>query len=205
MLAPEIIAVFSAIALTLTWMGNNEWAHPIIVRAYRRARKMVPGYRQATLLEQISKELKTNGGSSIKDAVARIEEVVRNNSHTVQVISHKQELIASVLDLPIFETDAGGKCVKANEAYLRFSGLALEEVVEHGWRNVVADEEKEGVFKEWQYCVDQKRDFHRIITYVHVDTGVRTVVKVDAYAVRGNGDVVAWIGYLTPVAHRDMD
>lgn len=191
----------AAIALAFKWLGENGWAVPLLTRFWKQVRWWLPGHKNGILLRDILGELRPNGGSSLRDAVTRLERNLDDNTKILQILHWKQKRFNNVLGIATFETDNVGHCVAANEAYLELAGITLEEALHDGWRNIVDKSELEDVFVDWDLCIAQGRDFHRVITYCHYRTGLRRLVNVDAYAVHGadEHDIIGWVGYVEPV------
>lgn len=115
------------------------------------------------ILSKMDYEFTSNGGKSIKDAINRIE--LRQISQ-----EHRIRAILSHWPLAFFESDSSGACVWVNKTYSRLTGKSIEELRGNGWLNVIAEEDREKVSKEWFSSIDQQREFslkYRIIT----DTG----------------------------------
>ena len=83
--------------------------------------------RLAELVEKMSEELITNGGSSIKDSMIRMEK-------DVTLIGERAR--GRWLDDKdmMFETDNEGNCIWVNRTYARTVQRLPNELLGHGWR-----------------------------------------------------------------------
>lgn len=117
----------------------------------------------------IKKELSTNGGSSLKDAINRIELKL-----ALQDGKHKVTL--SLLDVPIWESDENGNCLWVNRAYRRITGYDIDSVKDMGWVSIIASCDRERVSEEWESSVKDHRHFS--LTY-NILTPVGKVLSVD--------------------------
>jgi PAS domain S-box-containing protein len=201
----EIGAGLAGLAFVVKWFGDNGWALPLLARLWRKVRRWIPGYRNSILLRDVLGELRPNGGNSLRDAVTRLDQGLHVNTRILHVLHWKYKRFSDVLGIATFETDVLGHWTAANATYLELTGLTLDEVLGDGWRAVVDKDELREVFREWDLCIVQGRDFHRIITYVNYRTGQHRLVSVDAYVISGHDphDIIGWVGYVEPIMPSD--
>ncbi len=96
-------------------------------------------------------ELSHNGGSSIKDALNRIEN--RQISNELKLIY----VVDSIENSGSFETDITGSCVKVSVGYCHLIGRNEEESLGTGWTNYLHPEDKQKVMKDWEEAIESKR------------------------------------------------
>lgn len=101
----------------------------------------------------ITKELQTNGGSSIKDALKRIE-------NKLTFIEAKNKAYLSLEDEPIWESDEFGHCIWANHSYLKITGFEFNYLKNAGWISIINEEDRSRVREEWNRAVEEKRVFY---------------------------------------------
>lgn len=123
----------------------------------------------ASIHQIIKKELNTNGGLSLKDAINRIELRL-----SLQDGKHKATL--SLLDSPIWESDEDGNYIWVNRAYRRITGYDIDSVKDMGWISIIAPEHREAVSEEWESSVKDHRHFS--LTY-NIVTSFGKVLSVD--------------------------
>jgi len=133
----------------------------------------------------VIKEVKPNGGSSLRDAIARIE--------LNQYVSDQQRrALINHSDVPAFESDGDGNCIWANRAYLRIVGKSIDEVLNYGWINNIAVNDQEVVRARWMEAIRDGRDF--VLDYHIVNaTGGAQLVHGQAFPIRDTKNKV--IGY----------
>ncbi len=102
--------------------------------------------------EIIQKELNTNGGSSLKDAINRIES-------RLSVQDGKCRATLSLIDSPIWESDEDGNCIWVNRAYRRITGYDIDNVRDMGWISIIAPDSREAVQEEWVNAIRDRRHF----------------------------------------------
>lgn len=137
----------------------------------------------------ITSELKPNGGNSLRDQVTHIK-------RTVDRIDQRQLNFFHFDPHGIIETDASGNLIWANRAYLDLTGRHPEEVVKQGWRNVIAEDDRERIIREWTFAVKDSRDFFSRFKIIDVHGNV---IKVESrcLAMRGpGGELTGHLGFV---------
>lgn len=148
-------------------------------------------------IEELRREFVSNGGSSLKDSITRIELVQT-------IIESKQEHVfafirthANTNTKALFETDENGACIWINRAHARLTRFSIHEIMGDGWVNVIAPETRESTYASWHKAVLQKREFDEILTYVNPTTSERYKVHVIAYPVLVYGALKGYLGEVT--------
>lgn len=145
-------------------------------------------------VEDISKQLRPNGGGSLRDGIDRIE---------MRLTAIEQRNRAVVLEVPygVFEADASGSCLWVNRTFLRLTGRGLDEVLGSGWISAVAPEDRAAVSEEWAACIAQGREFSMNYDLVDLD-GHRVAVRTRALPLRApTGTTSPVFGYIG-IVHR---
>jgi len=100
----------------------------------------------------IQKELNTNGGSSLKDAINRIES-------RLSLQDGKYRATLSLLESPVWESDEDGNCIWVNRAYRKLTGYDIDNLRDMGWISIISPEYRELVSEEWESSVKDHRHF----------------------------------------------
>ena len=165
-----IIAVLSAVGSALWFVWK------LIVRAIKAIKGRYQ-YLETSIgkINEISKEFLPNHGSSLKDLLTKMQaELVKNTELTEKILT-RQKWIFDNREMPIFEADEQGHCVWVNVAYVNLVKRDMNFLLGHGWKNVIAPEDRERVIQNWESCVKDGRDSED--TYSVVDAnGVKTKV-----------------------------
>lgn len=143
-------------------------------------------------LEDIKQQLKPNGGSSLRDAIDRIE---------TRIILAEQRAKFICMDGPIavFETDGAGNFIHTNRTLTRWTGRAPDDFLGAGWVNAVIKTDRSRVFTEWHSAVTQKREFDETFCIAPV-TGASFEVNCSAFPmVDAKEGVTGWIGIISRV------
>jgi PAS domain S-box-containing protein len=63
----------------------------------------------------------------------------------------------SISPVALYETDAKGNCINANEKWLGMAGLKMEEALGTGWQKGLHPDDRDYVFRNWyEHCADMK-------------------------------------------------
>lgn len=141
-------------------------------------------------IKVMSEEFRPNGGSTLRDAINRIEEKV-----TLQ----EQKTLAIVKSLPIgtWINDNRGKCIDVNRSLCKITGRTESELKGDNWSNWVHPSQKEDVFEEWSRCVTNDLNFDMEYKFVLPSGKVQPVHGV-AYQLRDKDNKL--IGFLGTLA-----
>jgi PAS domain S-box-containing protein len=146
-------------------------------------------------LQRIEGMLKPNGGSSLFDAINRIEKQMAINQTA-------QRLVLIEDTAMMFWTDAEGRNVRVSKAYAELVGRSPDEMLGEGWKSHVAAHCRKSVSEEWLFAVKEKREF-----YMRLDMENRTTHKiltadVTALPAKVNSQVVGYVGRITLVENK---
>ena len=141
-------------------------------------------------LEPILREVKPNGGSSMKDAVdavrtdvSRVAEGVAHIGRKVENQDARTRALASALLAAYYETDESGEVTYVNDAYCTLTGLTHGEAMRGRLKEVVSSQHDEQLQAE----IDAAMKSERMIAYnfdiVHATTGDVVTVTLRAYPI----------------------
>jgi PAS domain S-box-containing protein len=124
---------------------------------------------------QSLKELKFNGGASVKD-------VVNKNNDKLDTISKNLDSIVAMVKASyefendgIFIADKHGNCYYFNKAYLDITGLSYNEALNFGWINAIHPRDSEKILSAWKTCVSTMSNMQLEHSYKNVKS--KRVVK----------------------------
>ena len=130
--------------------------------------------------------------SAAPGAIMTLARTVDEIKSTVLFARDRGRMILNQSPMPIFESDSDGHCIFANAEMLRVLGKTIEQLRRDAWRSVVADEDRDRVFIEWESCVKDGRDFN--MTYHWMDNNqTRILVRVTAVCVKEDGRPLGWL------------
>ena len=141
-------------------------------------------------IQIIAQEFRPNGGSTLRDAINRIE---------TKVSIQQQTTTAIIKSFPIgtWISDEHGRCIDVNNNLCRITGRTEGEIKGNNWSNWII--EKEEVQEEWERCVLHDSNFDMDYTFIRTD---RLKQKVHGFAQRlknEKGELIGFLGTLEPL------
>lgn len=142
------------------------------------------------VLERLEQSVRPNGGSSLRDAVDRIEkEVILANVRARAVLE--------LAPYGVFEADESGDYTYVNRVWQHMTGVRPDEALGSGWQRAILPEDRVQVAESWQSAVEDERSWVHWYRLKHQDTGAVLPVRVSTVAVRGSDQrVLGHIGLL---------
>lgn len=187
----------SLITLVLQWIGIASATAASIAGLWTMVLKpLYQGFAKLKtsldILQQINEQFSPNGGSTLRDAINRIE--------ARQLIQEQRHKMLS-MDAPfaIFETDANGNYIDVNRTYCRWVGRSLSELQGNGWVNCIAPNWQDTVMSSWNTALLQQREF--TMKYRLIDTEDESIaVYGTAFPLYDAKKVlVGWVGIIYKV------
>lgn len=168
--APTTLAEWESIAVIIASLMAmapiyNYAIRPMFrfLRSQAKAVMLLP--ELADSMRQIRNELTTNGGSSLKDAVVRIERRQAENTQMIQAMFHHGS----------FKADTNGSIIDVSKAMCKLFRRSNSELMGNAWITWVAEDDRDDVEREWNKAILGKRDFDEHFS-IRMDD--RTEVKV---------------------------
>ena len=144
-------AVGYALKVGATWLWDKKF-QPFMD-------KIEGGYQIALRSETTLKELKMNGGASIKDVVNKINHTTQEIKTDVDYIKKRNANRIYMDSQPIFESDENGNCFRVNKRWMELTGYSQEEAAGYGWMGCIANEvAKQRVYDKWDAMI---KDYDR--------------------------------------------
>lgn len=157
-LNPEIIAlIFGGISgitglCTIIW---KKFLKPIVKLCKNQ------DYFKETV-EEIRKELQTNGGSSLKDAIISMRESCVRIENRQKVIIQRTKAALHYSNMALFETDESGRLIWSNANLCELTKDIVTSVEGFDWINLFTEDEREEVLTEFKSCLHMNRRFSKI-------------------------------------------
>lgn len=136
--------------------------------------------------DEISSNLKPNGGKSIYDAIHRIEKKM------IVTEARSKSLIQS-LNVGEFIADKDGRFVAVNNILCIQLGYTPDQFLGSNWLNLINEQDKDFVYENWQQTLKEKKDFVLGFYFVN-NRGENVKVNIIATYLENNHDIVGWIG-----------
>ncbi len=159
----DIVQLIIALSIVIGFVvGFITWLRSIFVYVAKIYR----------LCNVIQEQFSTNGGTSLRDAVNRIE---RNQSEFKLLQFAIYTYWDVVSPSPMVISDTNGYYVWANKAYLSMVGKTLDEVIGTNWESYVHQDDRNDTIREWyESCIDG-RPFEGSFRVIHSNG---TVIKI---------------------------
>lgn len=137
------------------------------VKIVKPAIKLVQGQEEVfKSLETIKKELTTNGGNSLKDAVIDLRSTVNRMEKRQKVIEQRTKASLHYNDAALFETDDQGRLVWTNNNFFELTQDVVNSVDGYDWLNYAVEEDREDLFDELKSCLKMNRKLIKTVKTV---------------------------------------
>jgi hypothetical protein len=168
---PEhITLIFSVVG------GVGTFFSLVWVKVVKPTLKFVKGQEEVNQsINTIKKELTTNGGNSLKDAVVDLRSTVNRMEKRQKVIEQRTKAALHYNDAILFETDDHGRLTWTNNNFYELTQDVISSVDGYDWLNYVAEEERQDLFDELKSCLKMSRKL------------VKTVKTVDGKTIKMTG------------------
>lgn len=124
--------------------------------------------------ETIEKEITTNGGSSLKDAVNRIDA-------TTFYLENKIRFREQAENLATFEMDAGARCTSVSTGLCDLLDYSAGDFMGRDWLKIVVQSERDLVLSGWKTANENQIPFDQIHNLVTGKTGKICLARVEAH------------------------
>lgn len=142
------------------------------------------------MMRKIIYEFRPNGGSSMKDALDRIE-------HKLTVDFQRRRIMDMDAPNGIFETDINGHFKYVNRTLCKMLNRTPEELYGNGWVSCISPAQRKDVYAEWTSAINQGREFLMTVNLLKSD-GSEVVTSIKAMAIKDmNGDAIEWLGVVS--------
>lgn len=138
-------------------------------------------------LDFIVSQLSPNGGTSLRDAITRLEKHQR-------IAESKMAQYLDTKDAAIFETNELGLYTWVSRSYESLVGRPKSDLLKYGWTVAIVAEDLDAVRHEWSLAIEQKRIFE---SSYRIDKHGKIIrCKCKAIPAFFNDEVIAWTGIL---------
>lgn len=159
---PEhITLVFSIIGGIGTFVSLS-W-----VKIVKPAIRLINGQEEVfKSLDAIKKELTTNGGNSLKDAIIDLRSIINRMEKRQKVIEQRTKASLHYNDAALFETDDHGRLVWTNNNFFELTQDVVTSVDGYDWLNYIIEEDRENLFDELKSCLKMNRKLVKTVKTV---------------------------------------
>lgn len=159
----------------------------------------IPGIRES--LDKIQAELRPNGGSSLRDAVNKIDRKVTGLSTKLVAMQVSHDIMSDTLNICRWAADINGKVNFVNNPLRELTGSVDDSwAIGDGWTNAVLKDDRDEVIREWRRCVESQIEYNDTYRICNRHDGKIKMVTSHAKISRNlnTGAVEGWIGVVIP-------
>lgn len=127
----------------------------------------------ATLENFVTAELKPNHGSSLRDAIDRIEE-------KLAFLKVMHDLVSDKMDMSYWIVDKSGESVYTSKSLLNLLEIQSTEMVGFGWKSFVDNGETQDFTDLLKSSIVDKREFRTVVELMK-NNGEKISVNIHAY------------------------
>ena len=113
-------------------------------------------------VEEIRKELQTNGGSSLKDSIISMKESCARIENRQKVIIQRTKAALHYSNVALFETDETGRLIWSNANLCDLTKDIVNSLEGFDWINLFMEDEREEVLAEFKSCLQMNRRFSKV-------------------------------------------
>ena len=196
----------SAIILALIGI-YRKWIGKVITNVIFWFRSMCPGKSIIKRLDEISNELKSNHGSSLRDAVNRIDNKVTNIHYRMNAFQSSYDIMSDTLNISRFTADINGKLTFVNIPLKLLIGVVDKDaLLKDSWLDFVHMDDRVRLESDIRRNVNNKTSGHHTFRIINPQT--KEVIKVTSHSkpimdVTIPDKVVGWTGIL--VKHHEQE
>lgn len=149
---------------TVIWSGWG-WLKPRVAAYVERARKRSAKHKISLLqagLDEILRELKPNGGASLRDAVDASRRLSADNAAAIRAYadsSHDGHV----------DVQADGQWEWVNDTFCRWLHVSGARLLGWGWVNIVQEDSRATLRAEWAAAINERRELQRQVRMVSTD------------------------------------
>jgi PAS domain-containing protein len=149
------------LTLIFTLLGGLGTFFSLIwVKAIKPTIKLLQGQENLIKsLNDIKKELTTNGGNSLKDAVIDLRTTIQRMETRQKVIEQRTKAALHYTNEALFETDDQGRLIWTNYSFYELTSAIINSVDGYDWLSYIEEEEREDFFNEFKSCLSMNRKF----------------------------------------------
>lgn len=176
------------ILTALGLVGTGIWR--VFIKVIKPAMKEAKAKKRKLydMVTKIHHEINYNNGSSIKDAITRIESRIGR-------LEDNQRIVMNVQNVAFWESDADGLVTYVSPALCKLVGRSESEIMGNNWVSCIEDK---WVFDEWQKSVENNIPFDEEYNYRKPDGSLVKVWGLAFHKV-DHGKLIGSLGKLEAI------
>lgn len=187
----RVTAIVISLAAIVAIMGKfyRRKVSPALktLRLHAHAASMLPELVES--VDEIRKQLHTNGGTSMRDAINRIEDRQLLNLQMIQ----------AVYGHGYFRSNKEGSVIECSRSLFKTFGRSEVELLGNMWLTWVANKDRDRIWREWSAAVSQQRDMEESFA-IKGFQGKESEVRLAAQKLTGrDGGYLGHLGVFTRI------
>ena len=177
------VAISSAAILAVIGKFYRRRVSPAlkVLKLHAHAASMLPELAES--IDEIRKQLRTNGGTSMRDAINRIEDRQLLNLQMIQ----------AVYGHGYFRSGTDGSVVECSRSLSKTFGRSETDLLGNMWLTWVSEKDRDRVWREWSAAVSQQRDMEEVFT-IKGFQGKESEIRLSAQKLTGRDG--GYLGHL---------
>jgi PAS domain-containing protein len=132
----------------------------VLYAVYRQIKKSITKVLNiANRVQYISDQLESNGGTSLRDTINRIE------SRQIQTEQRERAFLQTHPNM-MFELDVNLNLIWANRMFLSTLAVDSESVMQYGWHNIISEKDRERVIEQFDSAKQSARNMTTVSCFV---------------------------------------
>ena len=181
-----ILAGLAVLCATGTWIGMH-----FLLRPLATLRESMKALREDVDADPTAIDIR---GSDERGELAREFVLLL---HDLRARRAEIAAVADASPLGFFRSDARGYLTYVNDAYLQIHGIGREQAAD-GWLQLVREEIRASIWKDWQLAVQEPRPFHVVRKIARAD-GRLTVLRIRTAPLLVNGRLEGHVGTVADI------
>lgn len=116
----------------------------------------------AQSIENIHKELSTNGGNSLKDAVVDLKNTCNRIENTQKIMEQRTKAALHYSNIALFETDNQGRLIWTNNKFYELTSNSVNDVDGYDWLSYIEESDRKSFLTEFKSCLSMNRKFVKV-------------------------------------------
>lgn len=116
----------------------------------------------AQSIENIHKELSTNGGNSLKDAVVDLKNTCNRIENTQKIMEQRTKAALHYSNIALFETDNQGRLIWTNNKFYELTSSSVNDVDGYDWLSYIEESDRKSFLTEFKSCLSMNRKFVKV-------------------------------------------
>lgn len=157
-------------------------------------------------LEEIKKEFRTNGGSSLKDdlvgmkkGLAGLKDDMKNMKDQLNSVVHSQRLNREVMGEANWESNSEGLVTYVSTALCEIIGCSQVEMLDNSWIGFVDPDDRKRVMEDWQESVKMASEYNTEFNYKRTDGTFQRVRAAAVHLKDEKGHVKETLGHVIKI------